>query len=168
MGPQSDAKVAIKMQDGEEIHTDDLARVKVRFYWDWRAEATGGASCWARVIQPWAGSGWGTQFIPRVGTEVAVAFVDGDPDRPIVLGGLYNGSSAPIYPESEKTKTGIRTRSSLKGDTSKFAEHDSDKDGYLSAEELKVHMGGAGGMGGPSNKMMEEGKCGEGRCGASS
>jgi len=54
-----------------------------------------------------------------------------------------------------------------KGDTSKFAEHDSDKDGYLSAEELKVHMGGAGGMGGP-NKMMEEGKCGEGRCGASS
>jgi uncharacterized low-complexity protein len=55
-----------------------------------------------------------------------------------------------------------------KGDTSKFAEHDSDKDGYLSAEELKVHMGGAGGMGGPSNKMMEEGKCGEGRCGASS
>ncbi len=122
MGPQSDVKVAIKMQDGEEIHTDDLARVKVRFYWDWRAEATGGASIWARVIQPWAGNGWGAQFLPRVGTEVAVAFVDGDPDRPIVIGGLYNGVSAPIYASADKTKSGFRTRSSLKGDTSKFNE----------------------------------------------
>ena len=57
-------------------------RVKVRFYWDHRAEATDAQSVWARVIQPWAGKGWGAQFIPRVGTEVAVAFVDGDPDRP--------------------------------------------------------------------------------------
>jgi type VI secretion system secreted protein VgrG len=123
MGSQSDAGGAIKMQDGQvEIYTDDLARVKVRFYWDWRAEATGGASIWARVIQPWAGNGWGTQFIPRVGTEVAVAFVDGDPDRPIVIGGLYNGVSTPIYAVADKTKTGIRTRSSLSGDTSKFSE----------------------------------------------
>ena len=104
MGPQSNAGTDIKMQSGEEIYTDDLARVKVRFYWDWRAEATGGASVWARVIQPWAGNGWGTQFIPRVGTEVAVAFVDGDPDRPIVIGGLYNGVSAPIYSKADATK----------------------------------------------------------------
>lgn len=122
MGPQSNAGSDIKMQSGEEIYTDDLARVKVRFYWDWRAEATGGDSVWARVIQPWAGNGWGTQFIPRVGTEVAVAFVDGDPDRPIVIGGLYNGVSSPIYSKSDATKSGIRTRSSLKGDTSKFNE----------------------------------------------
>jgi type VI secretion system secreted protein VgrG len=122
MGPQSNAATDIKMQSGEEIYTDDLARVKVRFYWDWRAEATGSASVWARVIQPWAGNGWGTQFIPRVGTEVAVAFVDGDPDRPIVIGGLYNGVSAPIYSKADATKTGIRTRSSLKGDASKFNE----------------------------------------------
>ncbi len=122
MGPQSDAATAIKMQDGEEIYTDKLARVKVRFYWDWRAEATGSASIWARVIQPWAGNGWGAQFIPRVGTEVAVAFVDGDPDRPIVIGGLYNGVSAPIYAVADKTKSGFRTRSSLKGDNSKFNE----------------------------------------------
>jgi type VI secretion system secreted protein VgrG len=122
MGPQSNAGADIKMQSGEEIYTDDLARVKVRFYWDWRAEATGGASVWARVIQPWAGNGWGTQFIPRVGTEVAVAFVDGDVDRPIVIGGLYNGVSAPIYSKADATKSGIRTRSSLKGDTSKFNE----------------------------------------------
>ena len=122
MGPQSNAATDIKMQSGEEIYTDDLARVKVRFYWDWRAEATGGDSIWARVIQPWAGNGWGTQFIPRVGTEVAVSFVDGDPDRPIVIGGLYNGVSAPIYASADKTKSGFRTRSSLKGDTSKFSE----------------------------------------------
>jgi type VI secretion system secreted protein VgrG len=122
MGPQSDAKTDIKMQNGEEIYTDDLARVKVRFFWDWRAEATGSASIWARVIQPWAGNGWGAQFLPRVGTEVAVAFVDGDPDRPIVIGGLYNGVSAPIYAVADKTKSGFRTRSSLKGDSSKFNE----------------------------------------------
>ena len=123
LGPSSRAAEEIRMQSGgEEIYTDDLARVKVRFYWDWRAEATGAASVWARVIQPWAGNGWGTQFIPRVGTEVAVAFVDGDPDRPIVIGGLYNGVSAPIYSKSDATKSGIRTRSSLNGDTSKFNE----------------------------------------------
>jgi len=132
MGPQTQgadtkgtggtATTDIKMQDGEEIYTDDLARVKVRFYWDWRNEASGSASIWARVIQPWAGKGWGAQFIPRVGTEVAVAFVDGDPDRPIVIGGLYNGVSTPIYAVADKTKSGFRTRSSLKGDTSKFNE----------------------------------------------
>ena len=107
---------------GEEIYTDDLARVKVRFYWDHRDEATDSQSVWARVIQPWAGNGWGTQFIPRVGTEVAVAFVDGDPDRPIVVGGLYNGRDTPIYSKADKTKSGFRTRSSLKGGTSDFNE----------------------------------------------
>jgi type VI secretion system secreted protein VgrG len=108
--------------DGEEIYTDDLARVKVRFYWDHRDEATDSQSVWARVIQPWAGKGWGAQFIPRVGTEVAVAFVDGDPDRPIVVGGLYNGRDTPIYSKADKTKSGFRTRSSLKGGTSDFNE----------------------------------------------
>ena len=146
MGPQSNAGGAIKMQEGEEIHTDDLARVKVRFFWDHRAEATGGASIWARVIQPWAGNGWGAQFIPRVGTEVAVGFVDGDPDRPIVLGGLYNGISAPIYSKADKTKSGFRTRSSLKGGTAKFNEltfddkHDHEMV-YIHAEkDMKTHV----------------------------
>ncbi len=122
MGPQSSAGGDILMQDGEEIHTDDLGRVKVRFFWDHRAEATGGGSVWARVIQPWAGNGWGAQFIPRVGTEVAVGFVDGDPDRPMVLGGLYNGIADPIYAKSDKTKLGFRTRSTLSGSASNFSE----------------------------------------------
>jgi type VI secretion system secreted protein VgrG len=122
LGQQNGTGQAIKSQDGEEIYTDDLARVKVRFYWDYRGEATGPNAIWARVIQPWAGKGWGAQFLPRVGTEVAVAFVDGDPDRPIVLGGLYNGRDTPIYAVADKTKSGIRTRSSLKGSTKQFNE----------------------------------------------
>jgi type VI secretion system secreted protein VgrG len=109
--------------NGEEIYTDDLARVKVRFFWDHRSEATDALDVWARVIMPWAGNGWGAQFIPRVGTEVAVAFVDGDPDRPIVVGGLYNSNMSPIYSSSDKTKSGFRTRSSLKGGTSDFNEY---------------------------------------------
>ena len=115
MGPQSSAGADIQMQSGEEIHTDDLGRVKVRFFWDHRGEATGGNAVWARVIQPWAGNGWGAQFIPRVGTEVAVGFVDGDPDRPMVIGGLYNGAAHPVYAEADKTKLGFRTRSTLSG-----------------------------------------------------
>ncbi len=115
LGPQHGTNAEIKSQSGEEIHTDDLGRVKVRFYWDHRGEATGGDAVWARVVQPWAGKGWGGQFIPRVGTEVAVAFVDGDPDRPIVIGGLYNGRDTPIYAKSEKNKLGFRTRSVPKG-----------------------------------------------------
>ena len=121
-GRRAVRRPTIKSQSGEEIYTDDLARVKVRFYWDHRGESTGDASIWARVIQPWAGKGWGAQFIPRVGTEVAVAFVDGDPDRPIVIGGLYNGRDTPIYAKTEATKSGIRTRSSLSGSTSQFNE----------------------------------------------
>ncbi len=122
MGPQSSAGSSIQSQSGEEIYTDDMARVKVRFYWDWRKDSTGSNAVWARVVQPWAGKGWGAQFTPRVGTEVAVAFVDGDPDRPIVIGGLYNGRDTPIYLSTESTKSGIKTRSSLSGSKSQANE----------------------------------------------
>jgi type VI secretion system secreted protein VgrG len=107
---------------GSEIHTDDLGRVKVMFFWDHRRDAAPDQAIWARVIYPWAGNGWGWQSTPRVGTEVAVAFMDGDPDRPVVLGGMYNGDDKPIYPEAEKTRSGIRTRSSLGGAASNFNE----------------------------------------------
>ena len=122
MGPQSSSGADIQMQSGEEIYTDSLARVKVRLFYDHRGEATGSDAVWARVIQPWAGNGWGAQFLPRVGTEVAVGFVDGDPDRPMVIGGLYNGVSAPIYSDSDKNKLGLRTRSTLSGSASQFSE----------------------------------------------
>jgi len=107
---------------GQEIYTDKYGRVKVQFFWDYRKEATADKSVWARVMQPWAGNRWGWQFTPRVGTEVAVAFIDGDADRPVVLGGLYNGDQMPIYTEAEKTKGGLRTRSTPQGGTSEFNE----------------------------------------------
>jgi type VI secretion system secreted protein VgrG len=75
-----------------------------------------------RVVQPWAGNQWGGQFIPRVNTEVAVAFMDADPDRPIVVGGFYNGTDKPIFPVAEKTKLGFRSRSVTKGGTADFNE----------------------------------------------
>ena len=107
---------------GEEIHTDDQGRVKICFFWDWRADATADNSAWVRVVQPWGGNKWGGQFIPRVDTEVAVAFMDADPDRPVVVGGFYNGTDKPIYPVAEKTKSGFRTRSVTKGGTADFNE----------------------------------------------
>jgi type VI secretion system secreted protein VgrG len=107
---------------GEEIYTDDQGRIKVRFFWDWREDATADNSAWVRVVQPWAGNGWGGQFIPRINTEVAVAFMDADPDRPVVVGGFYNATDKPIFPVAEKTKTGFRSRSVLKGGTDMFNE----------------------------------------------
>ncbi len=107
---------------GEEIHTDDEGRIKIRFFWDWREDATADNSEWVRVVQPWAGNQWGGQFIPRVDTEVAVAFMDADPDRPIVVGGFYNGNDKPIFPVADKTKLGFRSRSVTKGSTDDFNE----------------------------------------------
>jgi type VI secretion system secreted protein VgrG len=122
---------------GEEIHTDDQGRIKIRFPWDWREDATADNSEWVRVVQPWAGNQWGAQFIPRVDTEVAVAFMDADPDRPVVVGGLYNGDDKPIFPVAEKTKLGFRSRSVTKGGTSDFNEITlDDKKG---SEELFLH-----------------------------
>jgi type VI secretion system secreted protein VgrG len=76
---------------GEEIWTDPFGRIKVRFHWDRRAPFDERSSCWMRVMQPWAGRGWGTVSIPRIGQEVIVAFLDGNPSRPIVMGSVYNG-----------------------------------------------------------------------------
>lgn len=108
--------------EGEEIYTDDQGRIKIRFFWDWREDATADSSAWVRVVQPWAGNQWGGQFIPRINTEVAVAFMDADPDRPVVVGGFYNGTDKPIFPVAEKTKLGFRSRSSTSGGTDDFNE----------------------------------------------
>ncbi|UQA57867.1 type VI secretion system tip protein TssI/VgrG [Polyangium aurulentum] len=94
---------------GQEIHTDDHGRVRVRFHWDLRGARAERASCFVRVLQPWAGSGWGTQFIPRVGMEVLVSFLGGDPDRPVVLGSLVNATHPHPFPLPSATRSGIRT-----------------------------------------------------------
>ncbi len=128
-------------ESGEEIHSDSLGRIKVRLMWDHRQDTVAGQAVWVRVIQPWAGNAWGWQHLPRVGSEVAVAFMDGDPDRPVVVGGFYNGNNAILFPVPDQaTKSGFRSRSSKSGGTSNFSEFSvDDKAGkermYLHAEK---------------------------------
>jgi type VI secretion system secreted protein VgrG len=110
-------------EDGEEITTEDLGRIKIRMLWDRDGVATNDSMVWVRVAQPWAGNGWGWQSLPREGSEVLVAFEDGDIDQPIVLGGLYNGDQKPPFSlPGEKNKTGLRTRSTKGGGTSNYSE----------------------------------------------
>ncbi|MGG5820955.1 type VI secretion system Vgr family protein [Falsiroseomonas sp. HW251] len=133
------AAVVIGEDDPGGVFTDDLGRVKIRFFWDHRQEATTGDGIWARVVQPWAGKGWGAQFIPRIGTEVACAFMNGDPDYPVVLGGLYNGQDTPIFLKADKDKSGFRSRSfeTAAGGGEEFSEFTfNDKKGH---EEVFLH-----------------------------
>ncbi|MGH1348559.1 MAG: type VI secretion system Vgr family protein [Nannocystales bacterium] len=99
--------------DGEEVHTDALGRVQARFHWDDAPSQT----CWLRVMSPWAGPGYGASFIPRIGMEVVVGFLGGDPDRPVVTGCLYTGTNTPpgALPET-KTCTTLRTQSTPGGE----------------------------------------------------
>ncbi|MFA5122699.1 type VI secretion system Vgr family protein [Zavarzinia sp.] len=108
---------------GEEIHTDEMGRVLVQFHWDRYGDRKGSTSCWVRVAQPWAGKQWGAVFTPRIGDEVVVSFLEGNPDRPLVTGSVYNAERMPPYSlPGEKTKSGIRTRSSLGGGMADFNE----------------------------------------------
>jgi type VI secretion system secreted protein VgrG len=101
---------------GEEIYTDEHARVKVQFHWDREGKKDENSSCWIRVAQLWAGAKWGAMFIPRIGQEVIVDFLEGDPDRPIITGRVYHGNNKPPYPlPDEKTKSTIKTDSSQGG-----------------------------------------------------
>ncbi|MEJ2694268.1 MAG: type VI secretion system tip protein TssI/VgrG, partial [Candidatus Thiodiazotropha sp.] len=102
--------------EGEEIYTDEHGRVKVSFHWDREGEANEKSSCWIRVSQAWAGAGWGAMVLPRIGQEVIVDFLEGDPDRPIITGRVYHGTNCPPYalPE-EKTKSTLKSNSSKGG-----------------------------------------------------
>jgi type VI secretion system secreted protein VgrG len=108
---------------GEEIYTDKFGRVKVQFDWDRLGKRDEKASCWVRVAQVWAGKQWGAMHIPRIGHEVMVEFLDGDPDRPIVTGRVYNADNMPPYAlPDNKTQSGIKSRSSKGGSASNFNE----------------------------------------------
>jgi type VI secretion system secreted protein VgrG len=106
------AKVVGK--SGEEIWTDQYGRVKVKFHWDQAAAADETSSCWVRVSQGWAGKQWGTFFLPRIGQEVVISFLEGDPDRPIITGCLYNAQQTVPYALPDN-----QTRSVIKTDSSK-------------------------------------------------
>ncbi|MBI4854926.1 MAG: type VI secretion system tip protein VgrG [Acidobacteria bacterium] len=102
---------------GEEIHVDNYGRVKVQFHWDREGKYDENSSCWVRVSQNWAGKRWGAMFLPRIGQEVIVDFLEGDPDRPIITGRVYNGSSMPPYElPGEKTKSTTKSYSSKGGE----------------------------------------------------
>jgi type VI secretion system secreted protein VgrG len=108
---------------GEEIHVDNHGRIRIQFYWDREGAEDGKVTCWVRVAQSLAGKGWGSQFIPRVGMEVVVQFLNGDPDRPLVTGAVYNGANTPPYAlPGAKTQSGLKTRSSPKGGADNFNE----------------------------------------------
>ncbi len=109
-GPQSAIVVG---PEGEEIHADDFGRVKVHFHWDRYDKSNEKSTCWVRVSQPWAGKGWGGYFIPRIGQEVIVDFLNGDPDRPIIVGRVYNDDQP--KPFDSHTQSGFRTRSTPGG-----------------------------------------------------
>lgn len=109
--------------NGQEIFTDKYGRVKVQFHWDRLGIRDANSSCWVRVATTWAGNKWGAIHIPRIGQEVIVDFLEGDPDKPIIVGSVYNANNMPPYllPENQ-TKSGIKSRSTLKGGEDHFNE----------------------------------------------
>ncbi|MEJ7804960.1 MAG: type VI secretion system tip protein TssI/VgrG [Telluria sp.] len=132
-GPQTATVVGPK---GQEIHTDQFGRIKVHFHWDRYGRHDDRSSCWVRVSQPWAGQGWGTISIPRVGQEVIIDYLEGDPDRPVSTGRLYNADQpAPYALPAGAHMMGFKSRSTPGGaGFSEMVIHDS-----KGAELINIH-----------------------------
>jgi type VI secretion system secreted protein VgrG len=112
-GPQTAVVVG---PAGEEIYTDEYGRVKVQFFWDREGKFDENSSCWIRVAENWAGKNFGVIFNPRIGQEVIVEHLEGDPDRPIITGRVYNAVQMPPYSlPANQTRSGIKSRSSKGG-----------------------------------------------------
>ena len=137
-GPQSATVVG---PGGEEIWTDEYGRVKVQFPWDRHGNSDENSSCWIRASQAWAGGNWGTIHIPRIGQEVLVAFLEGDPDRPVIVGRVYNAANMPPYElPANRTQSGILSRSSKGGSAAtanefRFEDKMGEEEVYLHAEK---------------------------------
>ena len=123
---------------GEEIFTDKYGRVKVQFHWDREGKNDADSSCWVRVSTLWAGKNWGVIHIPRIGQEVIVDFLEGNPNDPVIVGSVYNADMMPPYNlPANKTQSGIKSRSSLTGSPANFNEiRFEDKKG---AEQIFIH-----------------------------
>ncbi|MEC5386798.1 type VI secretion system tip protein TssI/VgrG [Uliginosibacterium sp. H3] len=134
-GPQTAIVVG---PSGDEIYTDKYGRVKVQFHWDRYGKKDEHSSCWVRVSHPWAGKNWGFIAIPRIGQEVIVEFLEGDPDQPIITGRVYNADQMPPYDlPANMTQTGVKTRSTKGGGVANFNEiRFEDKKG---SEQLFIH-----------------------------
>ena len=124
---------------GEEIFVDQYRRVKVQFHWDREGKKDENSSCWIRVGQLWAGKKWGAMFIPRIGQEVIVDFLEGDPDQPIITGRVYNADQVPPYKlPDEKTKSAIKSNSSQGGggfNEFRFEDKKGDEQIFIHAEK---------------------------------
>ncbi|HXZ03005.1 MAG TPA: type VI secretion system tip protein TssI/VgrG [Stellaceae bacterium] len=121
---------------GEEIWTDKYGRIKVQFHWDQLGRNDENSSCWIRVAQSWAGKNWGAIYLPRIGQEVVVSFLEGDPDRPLITGSVYNGQQpVPYTLPDEQTKSTLKSNSSKGGNGFNEIRLE-DKAG---SEELYVH-----------------------------
>jgi type VI secretion system secreted protein VgrG len=121
---------------GEEIYTDKFGRIKVQFHWDREGQRNERSSCWIRVSHAWAGAGWGVMYVPRIGQEVIVDFLEGNPDCPIVIGCVYDGNNMPPYGlPGEKTKSTIMSNSSKGGGGSNEIRFEDAK----GSEEIFVH-----------------------------
>lgn len=120
LGPQTAVVVG---PAGEEIYTDKYSRVKVQFHWDRIGKKNENSSCWIRVSTPWAGEKWGMIHIPRIGHEVVVDFLNGDPDCPLITGSVYNADLMPPYAlPDNKTASGLKSRSTKGGVATDFNE----------------------------------------------
>ena len=112
-GPQTATVVG---PDGAELHTDNYGRIKVHFHWDRHSKDDKESSCWVRVSHPWAGKNFGFVAVPRIGQEVVVDFLEGDPDRPLVTGRVYNQDNMPPWElPANATQSGVLSRSSKGG-----------------------------------------------------
>jgi type VI secretion system secreted protein VgrG len=123
-------------KSGEEQWTDKYGRIKVQFHWDQLGKSDENSSCWVRVAQGWAGKNWGAFFLPRIGQEVVVSFLEGDPDRPLVTGSVYNGEQGVPYTlPADQTKSTIKSNSSKGGGGFNEIRFEDKKD----SEEIYIH-----------------------------
>ncbi|MBL9041497.1 MAG: type VI secretion system tip protein VgrG [Myxococcales bacterium] len=123
-------------KSGEEIWTDKYGRVKVQFPWDRKGKKDENSSCWVRVTQHWAGKGYGTFFLPRIGQEVVITFIDGNPDRPLITGAVYNAEQTVPYPlPDNQTKSTTKSRTSKGGGGFNEIRLEDKKD----SEEIYIH-----------------------------
>ncbi|MDE2366247.1 MAG: type VI secretion system tip protein VgrG [Betaproteobacteria bacterium] len=144
--PRMHTQTAIVVgKTGEEIWTDQYGRVKIQFPWDRDGKNDETSSCWVRVALPWSGKGFGMQFVPRIGQEVIVTFIDGDPDRPLVTGCVYNGDNVlPYALPANQTQSGIKTNSSKGGggfNELRFEDKKDSEEVFLQAQkDLKIKV----------------------------
>ncbi len=132
-------------KSGEEIWTDKYGRIKVQFHWDQLGQNDENSSCWIRVAQGWAGKNWGAIFLPRIGQEVVVSFLEGDPDRPLVTGSVYNGQQpVPYTLPDEQTKSTVKSNSSKGGNgfnEIRFEDKADSEEMYLHAQkDMKIDV----------------------------